>query len=226
MKAQLKELHAKGNPVPPCKLAKPRTINQSNFMKALNTHPLVVGMGFAGTGKTFCTGMVAAGMLTDKKVKRIVLTRAPIPTGRSIGFLPGTVQEKMEPWLAPITSVLIDGLGKGKYETMFGTEIVIQPLETVRGQSFEDCFIIVDEAQNLNLEELKALTTRLGEGSHMALIGDPQQSDVKNGTDLVNFVNMCINHDISIPMFEFTIDEIQRSDMCKQLVRMFYEEGM
>jgi len=226
MKAQLKELHAKGNPVPPCKLVKPRTINQNKLWTALLNKPLVCGIGFAGTGKTFVTGMTACSMLVDKKIKKIILTRPNVPTGRTLGHFPGTIQEKMEPWLAPITTVLKEGLGKGRYEAMLNYEILIQPIETIRGQSFDDAFIIVDESQNLTIDELKALTTRIGEGSHMALIGDPQQSDIKNGNDLLDFVHMCRESNIDVPLIEFGISDIVRSDLCKSLITMFYENNL
>ena len=225
-KKQLAELGKTGTPVSPCKLAKPKTINQKKLWEALLNNPLVCGIGFAGTGKTFVTGMTACSMLMDGKIKKIIITRPNVPTGRTLGHFPGTVQEKMEPWLAPITSVLRDGLGAAKYEAMFDREIQIQPLETIRGQSFEDTFIIVDESQNLSLDEIKALTTRIGEGSHMALIGDPKQSDVRDGSDLVKFVHMCNKSGIDVPLIEFQIADIVRSEMCKQLITMFYEEGL
>lgn len=225
-KKQLQELALKGTPVPPCKLVKPKTKNQHKLWTALLNNPLVCGIGFAGTGKTFVTGMTACSMLTDGKVKRVIITRPNVPTGRTLGHFPGTVQEKMEPWLAPITSVLKDGLGNAKYEAMLDREILIQPLETIRGQSFEDTFIIVDESQNLSMDEIKALTTRIGEGSVMALIGDPQQSDVRDGSDLLKFVHLCNASGIDVPLVEFQIADIVRSEMCKKLITMFYEEGL
>lgn len=144
-----------------------------------------------------------------------------------LGFFPGTVAEKMEPWLAPITNVLKDGLGKGQYEYLERKgKIIVQPIETIRGNSYEDALVIVDEAQNLSMEEIKAITTRIGENSKMILTGDPAQSDVKNGTDLKRFCDLCNSNSIDVGYLEFGIDDIVRSDIVGQLVRMFYNKGI
>jgi len=213
-------------PVAPCKQFEPRTEKQEELAIAFHTHQLVCGIGCAGTGKTYTTGMMAARMLLEKRTEKVVLTRPNVPTGRSLGSFPGTVEEKLAPWLAPITNVLKIGLTPDTYEQMMGRQILIQPLETIRGMSFEETFVIVDEAQNLTLEEIKALSTRIGEGTVMALIGDPAQSDVKKGNDLSRFVDMCNNNEIEVPSIEFSVDDVVRSDICGDLIRMFHKEGI
>jgi len=213
-------------PVAPCKRFDPRTEKQEELAIAFHTHQLVCGIGCAGTGKTYTTGMVAARMLLEKRTEKVVLTRPNVPTGRTLGHFPGTIGEKLAPWLAPITNVLREGLTPDTYEQMMDRQILIQPLETIRGMSFENSFVIVDEAQNLTLEEIKALSTRIGEGTVMALIGDPAQSDVKKGNDLSRFVDMCNNNSIEVPSIEFSVDDVVRSDICGDLIRMFHKEGI
>jgi phosphate starvation-inducible PhoH-like protein len=212
--------------VPPCKLYVPRTAKQELLGQAYHTYQLVTGIGCAGTGKTYTTGMIAARMLVDGKIDKIVLSRPNIPTGRTLGHFPGTVGDKLAPWLAPITNVLKEGLGAGTFEKLVDTKIMIQPLETIRGMSFEDSFVIIDESQNLTIEEIKAISTRIGEGTVMALIGDPAQSDVKGGNDLTRFVNMCNKNEIEVPLVEFTVDDVVRSDICGDLIRMFHKENI
>ena len=178
----------------PCKWYESRTAKQDDLAQYYHTHQLVCGVGCAGTGKTYTTGMIAARMLVEGRIKQIVLTRPNVPTGRTLGHFPGDIGDKLAPWLAPITNVLKEGLGIVEFEKLLGSKILVQPLETVRGMSFEDCFVIVDESQNLSIDEIKALSTRIGEGTVMALIGDPNQSDVKNGSDLSRFVTLCNNN--------------------------------
>jgi phosphate starvation-inducible PhoH-like protein len=205
----------------------PKNYKQDEMLKAIDFNVLTVVIGPAGTGKTFCTGMKVAQLFSTGKYARIVLTRANVPTGKSLGFFPGTVAEKMEPWLAPITNVLKDGLGKGQYEYLERKgKIIVQPIETIRGNSYEDALVIVDEAQNLSMEEIKAITTRIGENSKMILTGDPAQSDVKNGTDLKRFCDLCNSSRIDVGYIEFGIDDIVRSDIVGQLVKMFYNKGI
>jgi phosphate starvation-inducible PhoH-like protein len=210
----------------PCKWFVPKSAKQEDLAQYYHTHQLVCGIGVAGSGKTYTTGMIAARMLVEGRVKQIVLTRPNVPTGRTLGHFPGDIKDKLAPWLAPITNVLKEGLGVATFEKMLDTQILIQPLETIRGMSFEDSFVIIDESQNLSLEEIKAVSTRIGEGTVMALIGDPNQSDVKKGTDLTRFVAMCNRNDIEVPTVEFTVDDCVRSDICGDLIRMFHKEDI
>ncbi len=205
----------------------PKNTTQQYLMDCIEKNVMTVAVGPAGTGKTFCTGMKAAQIYLKGGYTNIVLTRANIPTGKSLGHFPGTVEEKMEPWLKPITSVLKDGLGKGRYEYMVSKEqMIVQPIETIRGNSFEKSIIIVDEAQNLCLEEIKAITTRIGENSKLILLGDPAQSDVRNGNDLSRFTELCAKYNIDAPVVKFTVNDIVRSDIVAQVVKMFYAEDL
>jgi phosphate starvation-inducible PhoH-like protein len=133
----------------------------------------------------------------------------------------------MAPWLMPITSVLEKSFGLGFYQYLVNKgSIEIQPLETIRGRSYENSLVIVDECQNLTFEELKAITTRLGENSKMVLCGDPAQSDINSGKDILKFVHLCKKHNIDIPIIEFGVDDIVRSDIVAKIVRMLMEEKL
>lgn len=200
----------------------PKNPTQQYLLDSIDQAVMTVCIGPAGTGKTFCTGMKAAQLLLKGGYDKIVLTRPNVPTGRSLGYFPGSVEEKMTPWLKPIMNVLSDGLGKGRYDYMVSKEqITIQPIETIRGNSFENCIIIVDESQNLSMSEIKATTTRIGENSKLIMLGDPAQSDVHDGEALDDFVEMCHQAGIDVPIIRFTTDHIVRSDIVSQLVKMF-----
>lgn len=205
----------------------PKNEKQNFLLESIEHNAMTVCIGPAGTGKTFCAGMKAAQLFLKGNHDRIILSRANVPTGKSLGYFPGTVQEKMTPWLLPMMDVLKDGLGKGRYDYMLTKEqIEIQPIETIRGRSFENAVVIVDEAQNLNIAEIKAVTTRLGENSKLIMLGDPAQSDVHNGNDLTDFVDMCNRHDIEIPIVKFGVNDIVRSDIVASLVKMFLREDV
>jgi len=205
----------------------PKNEKQDRLIESIKKHPIVATMGCAGTGKTYCSAGTVAKLFLRGGYKKIVLTRANVPTGKSLGHFPGTVAEKMTPWLMPMLEVLGKAFGKGKYEYMLNKgEIEIQPIETIRGRSYENALVLVDEAQNLNMDELKAITTRLGENSKLVLMGDPAQSDVKQGIDLVRFCYKVNRAGIKLPIIQFGVDDIVRSDIVAELVRMFIEEEL
>jgi phosphate starvation-inducible PhoH-like protein len=205
----------------------PKNATQNYLLESIENNVMTVVVGPAGTGKTYCSGMKTAQLYLKGGYDKIVITRPNVSTGRTLGYFKGDIEEKMAPWLKPITSVLEDGLGKGRYECMQRQgQIEIQPMETIRGNSFERCIVLVDEAQNLNIEELKALTTRIGEDSKLILMGDPNQSDVSRGTELERFVEMCMKHNIPCPIIRFNLNDVVRSDIVKQLLIMFHKESV
>lgn len=205
----------------------PKNPTQQYLLDCIDNHSITVVIGPAGTGKTYCSGMKVSQLFLKGGYEKIVLSRANVPTGRSLGFFPGSVKQKLEPWLAPMTNVLKQGLGSGRYGFMESKhQIEVQPIETIRGRSFENSLVLVDEAQNLTIEEIKAVTTRLGEGSKLVLLGDPAQSDVANGDGLIDFVEMCQKYNIDIPIIKFGLKDIVRSDIVAQLVKMFYRENL
>ena len=205
----------------------PKNPTQQYLLECIENSSITVAIGPAGTGKTYCTGMKISQLFLRGDYNRIVLSRANVPTGRTLGFFPGSVQQKMRPWLMPMTDVLKQGLGKGRFEFMEQkNEIEVQPIETIRGRSYDNSLIMVDEAQNLSIEEIKAITTRLGENSKLILSGDPAQSDVERGNNLLYFANMCQKYEIDIPVVRFTVNDIVRSDIVTRLVKMFDRESL
>lgn len=186
--------------------------------------PCVILLGAAGTGKTFLAASVAAKELAERRIRRIVLSRANVATGKSLGAFPGSVEEKMAPWLLPITDVLRHQLGNGFFEHAVKTgAICIQPIETIRGRSFDDSIVLMDEAQQLTVEELKAITTRIGENSKLFLMGDQAQRDVR--TDGLGWLLSLIKkHELPVGYHKFTSDDIVRSGLCKAFVKAFEKE--
>jgi phosphate starvation-inducible PhoH-like protein len=204
----------------------PKNKKQQALLDAIRNYPITVTIGCAGTGKTYCSSSQIAALFLSGKYDKIVLTRANVATGKTLGHFPGTVAEKMAPWLLPITTVLEQSFGKGFYKYLVNKEsIEIQPLETIRGRSYENSLVIVDECQNLTIEELKAITTRLGENSKMVLCGDPAQRDI-NVLGIEHFVKLCRKHNIEIPIIEFGVDDIVRSDIVASIVRMLMKENL
>jgi phosphate starvation-inducible PhoH-like protein len=192
-------------------------------------HNYVVNEGIIAhnTGKTYCVATFAANEYHIKNIHKIVITRPHVAVGKDIGYLPGTLEEKCQPWALPVIDVLERHLGKGVVETGLKNEnIEVAPLALMRGRSFENAFVICDEAQNITLQELKMLVTRIGEGSKLVLNGDIQQSDLKEADGLSKIVHLAKKHMLPIPVVEFTVDDVVRSDICKQWIVVFTEEGI
>lgn len=206
----------------------PKTQQQSELYHQLKHNNLLVVTGPAGTGKTFTVATQAAQWLVNNDIDRVVLARANVPTGKSLGAIPGTLQEKLEPWLMPMTDVLRRQLGRGYYEhAMSKGKIETVALEVIRGRSFDNAVILIDEAQQLTMDEIKAISTRIGENAVLVLMGDPKQSDLKNKTGLIQFIDLLDNYELPHTcVVEFDMDDIVRSDTCANMVRMFYTEGL
>ena len=206
----------------------PKTQSQAELYYDLDHKSLVVALGPAGTGKTYTCCMKAASWLSKGQINKIILTRANVPTGKSLGAVPGTLEEKLVPWMLPMTDVLRYGLGNGFYEYLVkNQQIETVSIETIRGRSFKDAIVLVDEAQQLTIDEVKAITTRIGEGSVLVLMGDPKQSDLRTRSGLMQFVDLVEKHSPDgCSVTTFDLNDIVRSDTCAQMVRMFYKEGI
>jgi len=205
----------------------PRNDKQNDYLQALKNYSQVVVFGPAGTGKTYCVSTFAANQYHMKAIDKIVITRPHVAVGKDIGFLPGTLEEKSAPWALPVLDVLEEHLGKGVVETALKSgNIEVAPLALMRGRSFKNAFIICDEAQNISFHELKMLVTRVGEGSHLILNGDLQQSDLKEGDGLSKIVHLIKKHMLPVPIIEFTTDDIVRSDMTKMWIETFVKEKL
>ena len=184
-------------------------------------------LGPAGTGKTYVTATYAADQYTLKEVDKIVVTRPHVAVGKELGFLKGDLHEKTMPWALPVLDVLEKHLGKGAVETgIKNGNIEMAPLALMRGRSFDNAFIIVDEAQNITTHELKMLLTRVGEGSTIVLNGDAQQSDLKEADGLSKVIHLAKKHMLDVPIIEFGVDDIVRSGICAEWVKVFMKENL
>jgi len=163
------------------RVVQPRTPNQRKYVEAIEANDMVFGLGPAGTGKTYLAVAMAVGALLAKKVSRIILVRPAVEAGERLGFLPGSLQEKVDPYMRPLYDALYDLIDPVKVDKMLETNVIeIAPLAFMRGRTLSDAFIIMDEAQNTTVEQMKMFLTRLGNGSRAVITGDLSQIDLPN----------------------------------------------
>lgn len=205
----------------------PKNERQKEYLDALKTSDQVVVLGPAGTGKTYIVATYAASEYNLKNINKIVITRPHVAVGKDIGYLPGTLEEKCAPWALPVIDVLEKHLGKGVVETALKNgNIEVVPLALIRGRSFDQALMIVDEAQNLTVDELKALVTRAGEGTQVVVNGDIQQSDIKEGSGLSKMIHLVKKHCLPVPVVEFTVEDVVRGGITAMWVKVFTEESL
>jgi len=160
----------------------PRSPNQAAYLKALEERDLVFALGPAGTGKTYLAVAAAVSFMRQRRIERIILSRPAVEAGERLGFLPGDLKEKVDPYLRPLYDALQDMLPEGKLQTRIEQGMIeIAPLAFMRGRTLSHAFIILDEAQNTTPSQMKMFLTRLGEGSRMVVTGDPTQIDLPSG---------------------------------------------
>ena len=160
----------------------PKTVNQRRYVEAIERHDLVFGVGPAGTGKTYLAVAMAVSALLSKRVSRIVLTRPAVEAGERLGFLPGNLQEKVDPYLRPLYDALYDMLDSDRVEKLLERAVIeVAPIAFMRGRTLNDSFIILDEAQNSTAEQMKMVLTRQGFNSKMVVTGDLTQVDLPSG---------------------------------------------
>ena len=193
---------------------------QGQYLDAIRHNEIIFGVGSAGTGKTFIAASYAASELFHRRVSKIILTRPNVETGRGLGFLPGTLEEKYAPYILPFDAIFSKALGKGFYEyALKNKDIEPVPLGFLRGSTFENCIILVDEAQNCTKEELKMLLSRIGKNCKMIISGDTEQSDIEySGLD--DAVSRLGNIQ-GIEIVNFLDEDIVRSKMCKQIIMAY-----
>ncbi len=205
----------------------PKTDNQQLYMDALNSSPQVICMGPAGTGKTYVVATHAAGRYLSKDIDKIIITRPHVAVGKDLGYLKGGLEDKTLPWAMPVLDVLTQHLGKGAVETAIKNgNIEVAPMALMRGRSFDNAYIIMDEAQNMTVPEMKMVVTRVGENCTLVMNGDIKQSDISETSGLAKAVHLAKKYNMDAPVIEFTTDDIIRSAVCKAWIVAFDAEGL
>ena len=201
----------------------PRTENQGKFIEAMNAHEMVFGLGPAGTGKTFLAVAKAVSLMLEGKVDKIILTRPAVEAGENLGFLPGDLKEKIDPYLRPLYDALYDMLPKEIVDKKmeFG-EIEVAPLAYMRGRTLSHAAVILDEAQNTTPMQMKMFLTRLGEGSRMVINGDLSQTDLPRGVQsgLADAIGVLKNID-DIKIIQFSEKDVVRHGLVSKIVKAY-----
>lgn len=205
------------------KVIAPKSVAQKQYIDAIRAQDIVFGIGPAGTGKTYLAMAMAVAALTAKKVERIILTRPAIEAGEKLGFLPGDLAAKVDPYLRPLYDALHDMLELDRVETLLERGIIeVAPLAFMRGRTLNDSFIILDEAQNTTVEQMKMFLTRLGFGSKVVITGDVTQIDLPNtkSSGLIES-NRILKNVAGIEMVEFTEIDVVRHPLVLEVIRAF-----
>ena len=202
----------------------PKNEIQARYIHAIETSSLVFAIGPAGTGKTYIAAMYAAKKLLAKQIDKVIITRPNIEVGAGMGFLPGELEEKYAPYLAPFKEVMIGTMGRTHYEYALKVEqISPQPLAYMRGATFRDAIVILDEAQNTTPAEMKMFLTRIGENCVVIVDGDIQQCDMSGPSGLVDALRR-LQHIEGVSVIEFEEDDIVRSGLVRDIL-LAYRNG-
>lgn len=203
----------------------PRNLSQEKYIDDLANKRITVGLGEAGTGKSFLASMHAVNLLRTGEIKRIVVTRPAICSSQEMGYLPGTEVEKLRPLLRPLFDAVLEaGYSNEELEEMILNRVIdVIPLPYTRGVTFKHAFAILDEAQNCTKEEIKLFLTRIGEKTNVALCGDPVQNDLPKHIEsgLVDFVNRIKSEDGPIGVTKFTVDDVVRDPVVQDVLRLY-----
>ena len=208
---------SKGRPV------KPKTIGQKQYVDAIMQDTVTIGVGPAGTGKTYLAVAAAVAAFRDKQVNRIILTRPAVEAGEKLGFLPGDLQNKVDPYLRPLYDGLFDLLGAETFQKLFEKQVIeVAPLAYMRGRTLDDAFIILDEAQNTTPEQMKMFLTRMGVGSKVVVTGDVTQIDLpdKVRSGLIDALHVLRDVE-GIAQVRLTEKDVVRHRLVQQIVKAY-----
>ena len=211
----------------PRKLIRPRGANQSAYVKSIHDHDLAFGIGPAGTGKTYLAVACAIEALTNEEVRRIVLVRPAVEAGERLGFLPGDMSQKVDPYLRPMYDALYDMVGAEKVTRLIEKNVIeIAPLAFMRGRSLNDSFVILDEAQNTSVEQMKMFLTRIGFGSRAVVTGDVTQIDLPSGqASGLNNARKILDGVAGIAFTLFTPKDVVRHPLVQRIVEAYEVDG-
>ena len=216
-------ISAKGRPI------KPKTIGQKEYVDSISQNTVIIGVGPVGTGKTYLAVAAAVAAFRERKINRIILTRPAVEAGERLGFLPGDLQSKVDPYLRPLYDALFDMLGAETYQKYLERgNIEVAPLAYMRGRTLDDSFIILDEAQNTSCEQMKMFLTRMGFGSKMVITGDATQIDLPADklSGLKQAVRVLKNVE-GIGICELTDQDVVRHVMVQRIIKAYadYEDA-
>ena len=203
-----------------------RSEKQSEYIKALKENDIIMSLGPAGTGKSFLAVSVAITLLMEKKIDRVILSRPAVEAGEKLGFLPGDMKEKVDPYLRPLYDALYELFGADKIDKKIETgEIEIAPLAFMRGRTLKNCFAILDEAQNATETQIKMFLTRIGENSKLVVNGDPSQVDLINKaySGLIKSRNILKNIK-EIKIIEFDHNDVVRHPLVSKIIRAYQKK--
>ena len=207
-------------------LYSPTNANQHNYVNYLNEdyNKIIISTGPAGTGKTLFACQKAITLMKNEEIQKIVLTRPVVTVEEDIGFLPGNIINKMDPWTKPIFDIFLEYYNKSELDTMLSNgKIEICPLAYMRGRTFKNSFIIADEMQNSSPNQMKMLTTRIGSNSRMVITGDLEQTDIQKENGLFDFISKIQNfNDFEmIKLVIFQDNDIERSDIVQKVIQIY-----
>ena len=200
-----------------------KTLGQKKYVQALKKHTVVFGVGPAGTGKTYLAVAMAVLALKNKEISRIILTRPAVEAGEKLGFLPGDLQNKVDPYLRPLYDALYEFLGSENFKILSERGVIeVAPLAYMRGRTLNDAYIILDEAQNCTIEQMKMFLTRFGEGSRVVVTGDITQIDLPQDKKSGLVHAMHVLSDVEgIAMVRLTARDVVRHEMVQRIVRAY-----
>jgi phosphate starvation-inducible PhoH-like protein len=224
------QLHDNGNaldlpPLPP--RAKPKTAGQRHYVSAISKSPITFGVGPAGTGKTYLAVAMAVQALLDKEVKRIILTRPAVEAGEKLGFLPGDLAAKIDPYLRPLYDALYDMLPAGRIDLLLEQGIIeVAPLAFMRGRTLNDAFIILDEAQNTTPEQMKMFLTRMGFNSTVVVTGDITQTDLPGSMRSgLSMAEQILGNIEGITFVHFSEGDVVRHPLVARIIKAYDQHG-
>ena len=205
------------------KILAPKTVNQRRYLEAIEKNDLTFGIGPAGTGKTYLAVAMAVSALMNKQVSRIILTRPAVEAGEKLGFLPGTLQEKVDPYLRPLYDALFDMIEADKVEKLLEKHTIeVAPIAFMRGRTLNDAYIIIDESQNCTPDQMKMILTRMGFNSKMVVTGDITQIDLPGGkrSGLIEVIEVLKNV-TGVAFIHFDDMDVVRHSLVQRIVRAY-----